>query len=262
MAYGNTQLFLGDTLVDFIYLGENQSGANPFLAKFVPTNGLFAYFDASSTQSYPGSGSTWFDISGNGLQLKTASGSAFPTYNSSTKDFTFNGTTMALAAAYSTGSNSIKSQSQITWIKIATATPAGTGIGNIQNQDGGGVGGLFDGFAYDEGDNQKFKLTSNDGSRTLLQSGSSISTTTYYMLAATRESGSFKLFINGELSATASFNTASYTNGNIIVGQRFLNNALQDWSSDGWFNGNISSYIVYNRALSDNEVSEIYIGGR
>ena len=33
--------------------------------KFIPTNGLIQYLDTTELSSYPGSGSVWYDISGN-----------------------------------------------------------------------------------------------------------------------------------------------------------------------------------------------------
>ena len=35
----------------------------------IPRNGLVAYYDAANPKSYPGSGSTWFDLSGNSLHM-------------------------------------------------------------------------------------------------------------------------------------------------------------------------------------------------
>ena len=50
----------------------------------VITNGLVMYLDAGSRQSYPGSGATWTDLSGNGRNMtltRTGSAGSFPTFN-------------------------------------------------------------------------------------------------------------------------------------------------------------------------------------
>jgi hypothetical protein len=52
----------------------------------IVTNGLFACWDAKNNKSYPGSGSTWYDISGKGNHLTLYNS---PTYDSGT--ITFNG---------------------------------------------------------------------------------------------------------------------------------------------------------------------------
>jgi hypothetical protein len=57
----------------------------------IVTSGLVLYLDAGNTSSYPGSGSTWFDLSGNGYNM-TLTGS--PTFSSSNGGvLQFNGST-------------------------------------------------------------------------------------------------------------------------------------------------------------------------
>lgn len=43
----------------------------------IVTNGLVLYLDAANNRSYPGSGNTWFDLSGNGYNFTLSSSSAF-----------------------------------------------------------------------------------------------------------------------------------------------------------------------------------------
>lgn len=55
----------------------------------ISTAGLVLHLDAANTKSYPGSGSTWFDLSGNG---KNATLTVPPTFNSSNRgQFVFDG---------------------------------------------------------------------------------------------------------------------------------------------------------------------------
>ena len=53
-----------------IYLGSTQVQGDTF----IPRNGLMAYWNSALTESYPGSGSTWYDLSGKGNNM-TLSGS-------------------------------------------------------------------------------------------------------------------------------------------------------------------------------------------
>ena len=55
----------------------------------IVTDGLTIYLDAANTRSYPGSGSTWTDLTGNGFNA-TLNNS--PTHNTSIGYFSFNGT--------------------------------------------------------------------------------------------------------------------------------------------------------------------------
>ena len=68
MAQYGTAIYLGNTLIEQSFLGTNQ--VLPFyesasLSPYV-TSGSVLILDASSSVSYPGTGNTWFDISGNG----------------------------------------------------------------------------------------------------------------------------------------------------------------------------------------------------
>ena len=56
-------------------------------------NGLVLCLDAASLRSYPGSGTTWSDLSGNNITGSITGSSTFPTYNSSNNGvLVFNGT--------------------------------------------------------------------------------------------------------------------------------------------------------------------------
>lgn len=50
----------------------------------IVTNGLVMYLDAGNTQSYPGSGTTWTDLSGGGVTAALTNG---PTFSSNNKGF-------------------------------------------------------------------------------------------------------------------------------------------------------------------------------
>lgn len=66
MAEVGTGLFLGDTPIQLVKNG-NFVFANPFTE--IPTvvqDGLQLYLDAGNASSYGGSGTTWYDLSGNG----------------------------------------------------------------------------------------------------------------------------------------------------------------------------------------------------
>jgi len=53
------------------------------------TNGLTIYLDAANTKSYPGSGSTWTDLTGNGYNATLVNS---PTHNTDIGYISFNGT--------------------------------------------------------------------------------------------------------------------------------------------------------------------------
>jgi len=66
------------------------------------TDGLRMSVDASLASSYPGSGTTWFDTSGNGFDFTLANS---PTYSSANKTFTFGSPTVHQVARYNPGTS-------------------------------------------------------------------------------------------------------------------------------------------------------------
>ena len=59
-----------------------------FVGPNIVTNGLVLALDAASERSYPGSGTTWYDLSGQGAHAEAVN---MPTYNSNGY-FEFDGT--------------------------------------------------------------------------------------------------------------------------------------------------------------------------
>ena len=54
-------------------------GLNSFSPPAIATAGLIMHVDASKTASYPGSGTTWFDLSGNGNNISMSGGISYTT---------------------------------------------------------------------------------------------------------------------------------------------------------------------------------------
>jgi len=271
MPTQSTQIFLGDTPVPFYYLGDTQMGVNPTSVTSLPLNGLIYAFDATNPQSYPGSGSIWYDLSPNRVFAAPFSSSTFPTYNSTNKEFNFNGTNQALMAPISssiaTGSR-ITDFTQITWVKLPDVQ-TGTGRGLVNLQFGSSAGINFDAISFDQ-DINIWRLTSDNNNRNVNAiEGSTFEQ--YSMITATRESGSgnFRVYRNTTLIGSSSFTPVNYVGvvENSIystVGQRFYNTTggTPAWASDGWISGSVSSVILYNRVLTSTEIANIWGAGR
>lgn len=86
----------------------------------IVTNGLSLYIDAGNAKSYPGSGATWVDLSGNGLNWTLVNS---PTYNSSGY-FRFNGTTQYAERASFIQSFDNTNNTFSVWFR-PVSTPAG-----------------------------------------------------------------------------------------------------------------------------------------
>jgi hypothetical protein len=208
----------------------------------VISSGLQLYVDASNPASYPGTGTTWYDLSGNGYN-GTLSGST--AYNSA------NGGYISLQS--NTGyidfglSSQGSSTSAFTWggwfnVPSFTSIPMTRGGGTDSFPNGWNLATVFLSNAFNGS-----IVTSVPGiAQTNASYSSSPSANTwYYHIAVWNPGVSLKVYINGVLRAT--------TNTSNTV----LRNSSQGWNTsiDG-AKGNASygSMIVYNTALSDAEV--------
>jgi hypothetical protein len=97
----------------------------------IVTNGLVLYLDAGNSKSYPGSGTTWTDLSGNNNNGTLANGPTFSSLNRGS--IIFDGTNDS--CSYSLALN--KALTVITWAKSPTSTWNDTaGLGSCRFQNG------------------------------------------------------------------------------------------------------------------------------
>jgi hypothetical protein len=257
MATKTTQIFLGSTSIPFYYLGEDQVGLFPKSEPSVPRDGLIFDIDATKASSYPGSGSTWFSIGG-GPDVIPFTGSAFPTWDATNKQFNFNGSSNTLIGNFT---SSIGTNTMITWIRVGTIDPTGAAEGGGMNYGSRVVSNAqaaFNAISYDEA-NTRFRMVSTGGANAV---NANIQTNTEYeLIAAVRESGSFRIYVNGALEGTNTSLSpdAGFVSGSYIIGSRFIGPLN---TPQGYFTGSISRVAVYNRVLNTEEINGLYEIGR
>ena len=191
-------------------------------------DGLIFAIDAASTRSYPGSGNTWYNLSGenNGALVNN------PTFNSNGW-FDFDGVddhvSMSVSSTYMT---------LAFWIKIDdTSDTAGIA-------DSGGSGDLD---LYNNTSGYYYLYTTNtDGTRTALTSDTSVTQGDWHYLVVVFGSGYRKIYQNNALVASDTKTASPLAIFNI--GQRGTYK----------LEGSISSFNIYNRALTAAEVTQNY----
>lgn len=225
-----------------------------------PTNGLVLCLDAANKRSYPGSGGTWFDLSGNGYNGTLTNG---PTLNTGlgggisfdgTNDFVDvaataflggSGSVTLSAFAYA-GSLALPANSIITKMQVANDQPA---------------------YAMAVLSNGKFYFLTTTGSangaQEWLSTSSVVSINTWYHLAFTYTWGSgasLRAYVNG-LDTAGSWSTG---NGNVtFTGTTALPiriGRLQHTGVNTFFswNGILDDIRIYNRALAAAEVRQLF----
>ena len=219
------------------------------------TEGLVLYLDAANLKSYPGSGTTWNDLSGNNNNAPMVN---TPTYsNLKNGAFTFDGV----------GTNYFNLDSKASLVNVNAGTVGGWVRFNDLNSDstnyvfvsyGGNAygGGFILEHAGLGGTSLRLELVTFGGSisgapranidksTALPYQGQDI-----YMIG-TWTTSEVKLYINGVLLSTVSTNAALPSRSTLRI------------SSEGnrarGVNGNVYNCSIYNRALSAQEILQNY----
>ena len=219
------------------------------------TDGLVLYLDAANLKSYPSSGTTWNDLSGND---NNASMVNTPTYsNLKNGAFTFDGI----------GTNYFNLDSKASLVNVNAGTVGGWIRFNDLNSDstnyvfvsyGGNAygGGFILQHAGLGGAALRLELLAWGGTITGVPRANIDKATALpfqgqdiYMIG-TWTTSEVKLYINGELRATVSTNAA-------LPSRSTLRISSEGGRSRG-VNGNVYNCAIYNRALSAQEILQNY----
>ena len=204
----------------------------------IVTNGLVLYLDAGNILSYPGSGTTWTDISRNGNNGTLTNG---PTFNSANGGvIVYDGVDDVVTCnLVSSTANNVTAE---VWFK-ATTLPGDKGL--YYNGNGGSSGYGFQFGACGATATTLYVFFGGVSCNVVSYGG--LVTNTWYQAVYTRTtspSTSNLLYING---VSVSSNTTTNPNtpaGNTLVGSGY--------------NGNISIVRHYNRTLTSTEILQNY----
>lgn len=197
----------------------------------IVTDGLVLALDAADKNSYPGSGTTWTDMSGNGNNGTLTNGPTFSSVNQGS--IVFDGTndyvnltdipsitTNATFCAWVNAVDFIEDRA-IMAVKDVLIQLTGTGILYWYDVD---VDPLFFSGTY--------------------------STNTWYQVIISQSGTSISVYKNGVFSSTQTGGNIGTSYGNKQIGSYF--------GTQKFWIGNIANVQIYNRALSASEVSQNY----
>ena len=221
----------------------------------IVTDGLVLCLDAANPQSYPGSGTSWADLSGNGNNGTLTNG---PTFNSGNSgSIVFDGVDDYVQLV---DSPSYKVQFPITlaaWFNVQTLTNYGVILRNDNTSSfHWGVNIAVDSdygisSAYGNG-----TVNNSPGRRTYKYTGPIDKDKWYYFVAVHFDNLNANGYLNGNqismpyLSGDAT--NLAYGSEGGVIGFRF------DVAGFGYFKGDIPIVQIYNRALSASEVLQNY----
>lgn len=219
----------------------------------IVTDGLVLYLDAANQKSYPGTGTTWSDLSGNGNNGTLVNG---PTFNSDNLgSLVFDGVNDLVLIP----SSSLSSPSQLTIeILFKRNGVLSQGVGcPIHRNDGsnGNVGNSeFTIAVWKDNSNYIYGSIGANGGSTWTNgyTGVICELNRYYHVITSWNGTTVKTYVDGDLKVTYNFSNYTNSSGKIRVGSSTDTGSVYQWA------GNIPSFKIYNRAFSDVEVLQNY----
>ena len=208
------------------------------------TNGLVLCLDAANTKSYPGSGTTWTDLSGRGSIGELVNS---PIYNSSNGGY-FQFVTDDYIKIPNNTALDTQTPTVEVWVKTNATTQSGFWFekGQVNTQYS----------LFQEGNAIQWRQYLSTGptlTNLSTTTATYMNTSSWYQVVGTYISGSRKLYINGVLvnsdSQTGLINTDA--NG-MSIGVYGGYSGARGY----YYNGNLAICRVYNRVLTASEIQQ------
>jgi len=225
--------------------GVNLTNTAVALRTIVTAN-LQLYLNAASTQSYPGTGTSWFDLSANAYTTTLVGDPAF-----NTTYFGFDGSTEYVDTNQSLASDEF---SVGAWFRTSAA-----GIKMILSKE------------TTVGNPWNYRIWLNGGTivadmsqvttQQLLQSPTSVyNNGAWYLVMFTRDDSVWRLYVNGSQVATRSDPyTGSVTNAQELwIGRSAFTAGGASPTGSYQYTGDIGQVFVYNRVLDAAEILQNY----
>ena len=210
------------------------------------TNGLRMHLDAGNAASYPGTGTIWTDISGNGYNGTLNGGAGFSNLNGGS--ITFDGLDEYININSNLILNTNAGFTISSFFKITSYASSYPTLFTIKTSIGSALALLF------QSSGTYAPLSFGWNGNYVYRPSTTISANVWYNIALTYNGNgidnysNFKIYINGvslPLSGSGGF---------AGVGQVNTLGALNSGTGGFWFKGNISNIQVYDRALASTEV--------
>ncbi len=201
----------------------------------VTLNGLALYLDAADQNSYPGSGTSWFDLSG---QNNTGVLTNGPTYSSENNGaIVFDGSNDLVVVNSYASIIPTAAYTKIAWFYLTSYTTANNIISGYNGQ-----------HAFWMSSSTTLRAGHGNVSFNTIVGTTIIALNTWYCGAVSfNTTTGWRLYLNGSLENTNASATTFTGNGDVLIGSYGGGNLLT---------GRISNASVYNRVLTDAEIRQ------
>jgi hypothetical protein len=208
----------------------------------IVSDGLVLYIDAGNSLSYPGSGTTWADLSGQGNTGTLTNG---PTFNSGNGgSIVFDGSNDYVAVSHNTTLNANLSMTLSAWVNISTFVTDSSIFGKGSTTSGQG------GYDFRINSNTQLNLVKYFVVDQTVTLSTPLTTGTWYNITVVQSSTKVDYFVNGSNVGTFNNSSAYQTNtAELRVGRD---------RSTIYTSANIAQVYKYNKILTSDEVLQNY----
>ena len=220
----------------------------------IVTDGLVLCLDAGNTKSYPGSGNTWYDLSGNGNHV-TMDATLVPIFENNSYFRVNNGANFEKTDA----NIELTNITMIAWYKNITFNTPTPRV--LELHKTGSI--ISNSHALAPDPDGTLRAWVEGGDSTSGNRIASADDATQYplnewiMFAYTYDGSIGRIYVNGQQTATASGSSTQLDDINIItIGAISDVNTYQH--SDYYMNAQISQISIYNKGLTAAEVQQNY----
>jgi len=217
----------------------------------IVTDGLVLHLDAANHRSYPKSGTTWTDLSGNGNNGTLTNGPTFSGDN--VGSIVFDSTNDYVRVPFNSSIALSSSGSLSVWCYPATLTQRS--FAGLMGMTTGGSGGQQSYYIHWRQFNNTIAATIQNSGTYNIIAKSPPQVIAWYNFVFTWNGSSLNLYENGESAASPVSQTinAQQLNTQVDIGGNMFGAAA---GISGFFNGRISNAKIYNRALSATEIQQ------
>ena len=219
----------------------------PIRTYFLVTGGLVFHVDAGNPASYPGSGSTWFDLTTSGLNVTLYSSPTYSSANGGYIAFTpsssqYGGTTLSYNTALTRWTTEAWHYFTNVTVGNLSAIICKTFAGDVNFALGSPVGGAS---------GKNLAAAYYAGTWYYTSSSYTLPSVGWYHLVGTYDGTNLRLYVNNVLTQTQASSQTPGLGGGLI-------HLMRRWDTGDYWGGYLAIARVYNRALSADEVNTNY----
>lgn len=220
----------------------------------IPTGGLILFLDAISNRSYPGTGTTWYDITGNNNYANITNTTGSPYSSNNGGYFTLDGVN-----DYIVTNNSLNPQLTLVYTNVSFLMwiyP--TSAGQILSELGSTTPNTsYHASLIEVNSSAVMSLRLYGASTPITSSG--LSFNNWYLVCLSYDGSTLTAYINGSSIGTSTFTRATpITLGFGATHYGLCATDSTNMGTQGYAGARIANFAIYNRALSSREVLQYF----